>query len=539
MMKHYQHFKKQLTASHSIHPLKRFLMWLVVLTLAGGLVSLFILTITIGIFSIGLPDVTQFDKLAGVESTVILDREEGILYTIHGEENRKYVPLSEISPHLQKATIAIEDDQFYTHSGFDISGIAAAGLHEVFGIGARRGGSTITQQLAKNAFLSSQRKITRKIKELILAIRLERAYDKNKILELYLNRIPYGNNAYGAEMAARLYFGKPARELTLPEAAVLASLPNGPTLYSPYGPYLYSSLDHELDGPVKLTDLTSDDYTTGLIGKEIVFSPDEKIYLPGRADLVLRRMAELKVITTAERDQAAEELHELEFSKHREAIRAAHFVFEIRRELEEKFGKEVVAQGGLQVLTTLDPTLQEVAEQAVADQIEANRESKGVTTGAVLTVDTQTGEILAMVGAADYFDEEAHGNVNHVYARRQPGSSFKPIIYAKAFVERYAPATVIYDTPTDFGNYRPQNYDGKFPGPMTIRRALGQSRNIPAIKAYFLAGQQEQIVPFAKSLGITSLSDTGDYGPALALGAGETTLSEMVQAFSVFATEGV
>lgn len=520
---------------------KKFFAWAVLGILAIILAALLIFTLLIAVLSIGLPDVRNFDKLAGIESTIIYDREGGILYTIHGEENRKYVPLSEISPYLQKATIAIEDDEFYEHSGFDIPGIIKGAMYEIFRIGSRRGGSTITQQLAKNAFLSPKRAYTRKIKELILSIRLERAYDKNKILELYLNRIPYGNNAYGAEMAAKMYFNKTAKDLTLAEASILASLPKAPTFYSPYGPNAYSKLEREVKKlPSDIKDLDEEDYTIGLVGRKISFSQIDSLYIPGRTDIVLKRMNELEFIADEEKRAALDEIQRTEFQKYREVIKAPHFVFYIRSLLEEQFGKEILAQGGLQVYTTIDPKLQTVAEETVAEQIKFSHDAHGVTNAALFSIEAKTGQILSMVGSADYFDEEAHGSVNHVFAKRQPGSSFKPIVYTKAFLNGYGPATVLYDTPTDFGNgYKPQNYDGTFQGPMPIRRALGQSRNIPALKTYFLAGQQEEIINLANKMGIASLNPKGDFGPPLAIGAGEVKLAEMVQAFSVFAGSGI
>lgn len=525
---------------------KRVFIWALIAAMGLAVAGFLIFTLLVLVLSIGLPDVRNFDKLAGTESTIIYDREGGILYTIHGEENRKYVPLSEISPLLQKATIAIEDDKFYEHSGFDIPGIGKAVIYEIFGIGTRRGGSTITQQLAKNAFLSSKREYTRKLKELILSVRLERAYDKNKILELYLNRIPYGNNAYGAEMASQMYFGKSASALTLGESSILAALPKAPTFYSPYGPHVYSTLDRELDPAeyknktLTIQDINENDYTIGLVGRNVVVAPGQSVYIPGRSDVILKRMEELEIISEEEKKAAVNEVQNLVFQKHREAIRAAHFVFYVRTLLETQFGKDVIAQGGLKVYTTLDPKLQQVAEDTVAEQIKTAKETYGASNGALFSINAKTGEVLAMIGSANYFDQEAHGNVNHVFAKRQPGSSFKPIVYAKAFLNRYSPATVIYDAPTNFGsNYIPQNYEGGFKGPMPIRAALGQSRNIPALKAYFLAGQEAEIVNLANQLGITSLNLQGNYGPPLAIGAGEVTLSEMVQAFSVFANNGI
>ena len=540
----HSHIQDSLPRPHESRA-KHFAVWALLITIAGILAGLFVFTVAVVVLSVGLPDVRDFDKLAGNESTIIYDRNGGILYSIQGEQNRKYVPLSEISPLLQKATIAIEDSDFYNHSGFDVAGIGKAFLYQVFGIGVKRGGSTITQQLAKNAFLTPERAYTRKLKELILAIRLERAYDKNKILELYLNRIPYGNNAYGAELASKMYFGKSAKELTLAESVVLASMPQAPTFYSPYGQNVYSKLDREFDPkntklPETLAELADKDFTSGLIGHDVYVTPTIHFYIPGRADLVLRRMNDLGDISEEERKTAVADLRKIQFSKYQEEIRAPHFVFYVRTLLEQQFGKDLVAQGGLKVYSTIDPDLQDAAQQSVADQIKYSKDTHGASNGALFSINPKTGEVLAMIGSADYWDTAAHGNVNHVFAKRQPGSSFKPIMYAKAFLNRYSPATVLYDTPTNFGqDYTPQNYEGAFRGPMTIRQALGQSRNIPALKAYFLAGQEPEIVPFANKMGITSLAQNGNYGPPLAIGAGETTLAEMVQAFSVFANTGV
>lgn len=541
-----QHIKSSLPAEHEPR-WKRILVRAVLVLLGITLTGMLAFTVLIGVLSIGLPDVRDFDKLAGTESTIIYDRDGGTFYTIQGEANRKYVPLDQISPYLQKATLAIEDDKFYEHSGFDVSGIANAVLYEVFGIGTRRGGSTITQQLAKNAFLSPERAYTRKIKELILAVRLERTYDKNKILEFYLNRIPYGNNAYGAELASKFYFKTTAKDLTLGESAILAALPKAPTFYSPYGNNEFSKLDREFTSeelkqhaPKSIVDLDEKDYTIGLVGHDIALSTTQHLYLPGRADIVLKRMQDLGMITEEEKNAAIKETQHLEFQKYQDNIRAAHFVFYIQSQLEDQFGKDVVAHGGLRVYTTLDPKLEDAAQKAVGDQIKYSKEAHGVSNGALYSINPKTGELLAMIGSADYFDVAAHGNVNHVFAKRQPGSSFKPIVYAKAFLNRYAPATVLYDTPTNFGSgYKPKDFEGLFKGPMSIRQALGQSRNIPALKAYFLAGQQEEIINLANKMGITTLDPKGDYGPPLAIGAGEVRLADMVQAFSVFANNGV
>lgn len=529
---------------------KRIFAWGLFWISLGVLVFLIFSVVLVSIFSIGLPDVRNFDKLAGIESTIIFDREGGILYTIHGEENRKYVPLNEISPYLQKATVAIEDDQFYNHIGFDIPAIGKGILYEVFGIGRPRGASTITQQLSKNAFLTPERSYTRKLRELILSVRLERAYDKNKILELYLNRIPYGNNAYGAEFASQVYFGKQAKDLDLAEAAILASLPRKPTYYSPYGEHAYSNLDREFT-PKEIErrdirsakDLHESEYSLGLVGKEIQLSNDRLLNLPGRSDVVLNRMAELGYITSFERDSATSETRRIIFKSYRTNIRAPHFVFYVRRLLEEKYGKDAVESGGLRVYTTIDPKYQEIVERAIEEQVKLNTKNFDAKNAAALAVDAKTGEIISMVGSADYFSEEIDGNVNMVMAFRQPGSSFKPFVYVKAFLNGYGPATVLYDVKTHFGGgYTPDNFDGTFSGPMTIRRALGQSRNIPALKTYFLAGQEDAIIELTEKMGISGLKERrlfGGYGPSLGIGSGEVRMIDMVQGFSVFANGGL
>jgi membrane peptidoglycan carboxypeptidase len=269
----------------------------------------------IAIFSIGLPDVTDLENITAAQSTSIYDREGNLLYTIHGEENRQYVPLSEISKSLVDASIAIEDDIFWEHKGFDVFAIGKAVMYEAFGVGTARGGSTITQQYVKNAFLSSERSYIRKIKEIILAIRLEGAYDKEKIIELYLNRIPYGNNAYGAQKAAEIYFNKDAKDLTLAESSILASLPQAPSRYNPYGNNRFSHLLKEFSdeeaiyrGIEKESDLKTEEYARGLIGQHVDVGNGEKLYIQGRSDLVLKRMADLGNITPEERQEALNEL---------------------------------------------------------------------------------------------------------------------------------------------------------------------------------------------------------------------------------------
>lgn len=518
--------------------------WL--LTIGIGIVLLGIIAVAglIAVLSIGLPDVTEIENLTAAQSTEIFDREGNLLYTIHGEENREKVPFEEISPHLVSATIAIEDDTFWEHSGFDIFAIAKAGMYEVFGVGSPRGGSTITQQYIKNTFLSSERSYIRKAKEIILAIRLEKAYDKEDILALYLNRIPYGNNAYGCQKAAEIYFEKDCKDLDIAESSVLASLPQAPSRHNPYGDNKYSHLlkefsedqlfYREIEGEI---DLETEEYVRGLIGQHVSIGEDS-IYIQGRTDLVLKRMFTIGAITMEERQEALNTLQLLEFNEYREPIVHPHFVLFIKQQLEDKYGKDVVERGGLKVYTTIDHDLQAFAEETAEKYGDINESKYGATNLAIFTINAKTGEILTMVGSRDYFNEEIDGNVNVVLRPRQPGSSFKPFVYAQAFYNGYAPGSVIYDIPTKLGSDRPQNYDGLWQGQISIRRGLAQSRNIPAIKAYFLAGEQDAIIDLVEKMGITTLDKTHSYGYPLSLGAGEIPLSEMVTAFGTFANNG-
>lgn len=524
---------------------KQLAFWLLSLIVGGGLLGLILLFGGFAVLSIGLPDVTDLDKLTAAESTEIYDQDNELLYTIHGEENREQVEYDEISPHIINATVAIEDDQFWNHKGYDIYALGKAVLSQLGVVPTPRGGSTITQQYVKNTFLSSERTYTRKIKELILSMRLESAFEKQDILGLYLNRIPYGNNAYGVQKAAEIYFDKDAKDLSLGESAILAALPQAPTRYNPFGNNKYSHLIIEFTEKElkKRTieselDLELDEYARGLLGQHVELGNGEKIYIQGRSDLVLKRMFELGTITKEQRQKALNEIQNIEFNKYKTSIVHPHFVLDIKQQLEENYGKDIVEQGGLKVYTTIDPELQEYAEKIALEKGEENEKRFNANNVAVLTVNAKTGAILAMVGSRDYFNEEIDGNVNVIYRPRQPGSSFKPIVYAQAFYNGYAPANSIYDVPTKVGNDKPENYDGKWQGQISMKRALGQSRNIPAIKAYFLAGQQDPIIDLAELMGITTLKKSHSYGYPLALGAGEVPLSEMVTAYSTFANNG-
>jgi membrane peptidoglycan carboxypeptidase len=503
---------------------KSFWKWknMLVTGIGGVLLLLFLYTWLI------LPPVGESSELAFAESTIIYDRgalEEGanpnehILYVIHGDENREYLPLEEISLHVRNATIAIEDDGFYHHFGFDIGGVIKAALNYMFGIGSRRGGSTITQQLVKNTFLSErayERSISRKLKEILLAMKVEWVYSKDEILELYLNNIPYGHNAHGIEAAAKTFFGKSARDLTLSEASILASLPVAPTRFSPYGSH---------------RDLLMGFYQ---------YNEDtgEKEYKKGRKDLVLQRMLDLKMISFQEFKTAWATAKDLEFKTYRTDIRAPHFVFYVRQKMEEKYGKEFLKNGGLRIYTTLDPDLQKLAEETISLKSPHYMETYGASNVALTAINPENGQILAYVGGKDYFDIENDGQVDVLTSRRQPGSSFKPFAYAAAFEKGYAPATVVFDVETDFGgNYQPQNFDGMFVGPVSLRRALNHSLNIPAIKVAYLANPKN-ILNLADTLGIRYEGNADIHGVAIGIGVAEVEPLSHINAYQVFAGDG-
>lgn len=492
-----------------------------------------------------LPNIDNIRNLVASQSSLILDRNEEVLYAIHGDENRKIVPYDQISPYAAKASMAIEDDQFYEHSGIDIGAILKAVCSELHVCSQARGGSTITQQFVKNAFLSPERSYTRKAKEIILSLQLEGRYSKDEIMEMYLNRIPYGANIYGVEVASQIFFGKSAVELTIAESAVLAAIPKAPTYYSPYGNNIYVQVDLNEEEILKQDIRTEqeliDFISKGLLGKTYTYGEGEEardIYVKGRADFVLERMKDLGYITEEEYDTALLESNDIEFKPFREDITAPHFVMYVRQVLEEQYGKEALEKGGLRVTTTLDVEMQKAADDAVDSRAEINEEKYGITNAALVSLDPDTGEILAMVGSRDFWNDDIAGKVNVTLRPRLPGSSFKPIVYASAFLQGYAPSTVIYDVRTKFGSwYEPENFDGQFRGPVSMRQALGASINIPAVKTGHLTGIPN-VIDLARKMGIGLNQPDDWYGLSLALGAGEARPLDMALAYSVFANGG-
>lgn len=467
-----------------------------------GLLTIGVLVFSIWFFTHDLPSPKELETRDIPLTTKIYDRNGQILYNVYTDQNRTIVPLVEIPNNLKKATIAIEDKDFYKHKGFDVYGIVRAARQTIFG-SSIQGGSTITQQLVKSVFLSPERTISRKLKELYLAFRVETAFSKDKILEMYLNQVPYGGTAWGVSAASEQYFGKNVKDLTLGESALLAGLPQAPSYYSPFG-----------QDPKRSTE---------------------------RQKLVLKRMLDENYISREDYDKAISE--GIKFRTAGVDLKAPHFVMYVREYLAERYGESIASKGGLKVTTTIDLNIQNEAEKIVKKNIE-DLKALRVSNGAALLTKPKTGEILAMVGSKDFFDVSIDGNVNVTIANRQPGSSIKPINYALAlFRGLITPATIIMDVPTTFGAagttpYRPVNYDGAFHGPVQVRYALGNSYNIPAVKVLALNGVVE-FVKFAKDMGINTFEDPSRYGLSLTLGGGEVKMTEMATAFGVFANEGI
>jgi penicillin-binding protein 1C len=492
--------------------------WKKIAIFAGSFVVVLILAlgITFALVVKELPNPKELSSKSQDQSTKLLDRNGNLLFNFYDEKNRTLLKSEDISDNIKKATVALEDATFYEHPGFAVKGLARAVFCRLYPNCGRTagGGSTITQQYVKNALLSSEQTATRKLKDLILAIEVEQVYSKEEILTGYLNEIPYGGSIYGVEAASQAFFAKSAKDLTLTEAATLASIPQRPTYYSPYGSHL-----------------------------DALFR---------RRDYTLDRMAIVGYITQEEADAAKKEAPNAEnptFAK-RNSIIAPHFVFYVRQklldfmqeegELDAQVAESKLDTAGYIVTTSLDLDTQRLAEGVMQEMGPGMVKKYNASNAALTAVDPRTGEILAMVGSIDY-EESKSGNTNFANALLQPGSSFKPFVYATSFDKdhKFSPASITYDLQTDFGNYVPQNYDGKFRGPITNRSALAQSLNIPAVKNLGLSSIKDAIST-AERLGITSLTNKPtDYGLSLVLGAGEVRPVEMAGAYGTFSNNGL
>lgn len=476
------------------------------LILIGAVLFFLASFVVIPLLAFNLPSPDKVVRREGF-STKILDRNGEVLYDIFTDERRTPVPLEEIPEDLKNATVAIEDKNFYQHGGFDPLGMLR-GLSRFFTRGRAQGGSTLTQQLVKNVLLTPERSITRKIREFVLAIQIERKYDKDEILQMYLNEAPYGGTAWGVEAAAETYYGKKVKELDLVESAVLAGFPQRPSFYSPY-------------------------------------SSDPEAYI-ARTEDVLRRMREDDYITKEQEEAAFQKLDDVVFQERGASFKAPHFVEYVKQILEDRYGERVVEQGGLRVTTTLDLELQEEAQSIVKSEIDKVKGLK-ISNGASVILDSETGEILAMVGSRGFNDPDIDGQVNVTTRLRQPGSAFKPITYVTALKKGYSASTLLMDVPTQFPGgvnlpiYEPENYDGKFRGPVQVRFALANSINVAAVKMLAMVGIRDTLRT-AFDLGLSSLEPSKEtlerVGLSLTLGGGEVTLLELTGAYGAFLNGG-
>jgi len=506
--------KKIKKASQSFFALKKILLFFLI-CLLGAFGAFFIWFSTLEI-----PSIDNFENRKISNSTKIYDNTgEILLYDIHENIRRTVVDFNQINQNAKDAIVAIEDHSFYQHNGVVWSSTIRAVIQTVLSRAGlsnegTAGGSTLTQQVVKNTLLNRDKRVTRKVKEWVLAYKIERRLSKDDILGIYLNEAPYGGAIYGIQEASKRFFGKSSSELTIAESAYLAAIPNLPTFYSPYG----KNVD-------KLNE---------------------------RQRTVLREMKRYNFISDVEYRSALEE--QVEFLPEEAGFaKSLHFVQHVREELEKLYGIDMVENGGLQVRTTLNYELQQKAEEIIREHIEEVEDDYDASNAALVAIEAETGKIITMVGSRDYNDTEGFdGNFNVATSPRQPGSAFKPFAYATVFEKGYLPESTIFDTQTQFnarceetdltseeGCYSPNNYDFQFKGPLTFRQALAQSRNIPAIKINYLAGVSD-VIQKSKDLGITSLNkDANFYGLGLVLGGGEVSLLEMTGAYSVFANDGV
>jgi membrane peptidoglycan carboxypeptidase len=471
--------------------------------------------IAVGVYLKGLqsslPSPDELVDRSSDQSTQIFDRNGELLYTVYGNQNREFVPIEEIPEHTKWAVLAAEDIEFYQHKGLDYAGIVMSVIQNVRKGSITRGASTITQQLVKNTILYDilgdeiyRQTYSRKIKEILVTMQVEQTLTKDQILQMYMNEIPLGGVNYGFQAAANAYFGKDVGELTLAESALIAGLIQSPGVYSP------------------------------LFGTNPESAKTRQTY-------VLDQMLKHKDLTGVTKEQIeAAKSEELVYNTKRIDIKAPHFVFYVKQQLEEEYGVDRVERGGLKVTTTLDYSIQEIAEEEVRNGIAKNGMPL-VHNGASVVMDPNTGEVLAMVGSVDYWnteDPKVDGNVNVATSLRQVGSSAKPYVYITAFGKGYGPWTLAPDIRMSFGNYKPDNWDSTFEGLGTARRNLGRSRNLPSAYTLQMVGV-DAFLQTVDKLGVTTLKNKADYGLSLALGAGEMKLIEHASAFSVFANEGV
>jgi len=452
----------------------------------------------------GLPSTANLSTARLPLSTRIYDRTGTILLAeIHqGSDRRHIVPLRQVAPAMQKATVAVEDRTFYQHGGLNLLRTGQAGLDDLLHLRFNQGGSTITQQLVKNIYLSGDRSILRKLDEAILAVEIEHQYSKAQILEAYLNRVYYGNRSYGVEAAAQSYFGKPASQLSLAEAAFLAGLPQAPTELDPYS---------NLNGA------------------------------KARQHVVLDAMVRAHDITPAQARTASAQALTLQKPSTSDDVKAPGFVHWVAAQLEKTYGEQLLKNGGLTVITSLDWNLQSIAERQVREKVMA-LQGQHVTDGALVALDPTTGEVVSMVGSAGA--DVPGGEYNMAIIPRQPGSSFKIFTYTAAIEsQKFTMGSWVLDEPinvrlADGSTYTPQNYDGRYHGWQPIPLALGNSFNIPAVKVELGTGT-DHVVDAARRMGVETLTQPAtSYQPSLTLGGYEVPLIDMAAGASTLAAQG-
>lgn len=480
--------------------------------------------------SVKLPSSGQLNAGKASQSTKIFDRTGDVqLFEAYGEEKRTLISFEDVPKYVKFAALAAEDANFYNQPAFDWKGIARAFIVNLKRGRVVQGGSTITQQLAKNVFLTPERTIVRKVKELIIATELESKYTKDEILEMYLNQIPFGSNVYGIEAASQTFLDKPAKELDLAEAVALSSMLKAPSYYSPWGVHT------------------------------------KELY--NRKDYVLQRMLDLSFVTKEEYDTAR--IEKIDFQKKPAEVKAYHFALLVREYLINKYGEDAVNKGGLRVKTTLDWRFQEIAERVVKNGAVKNTELYDGHNAAMVVEDPKTGQILALVGSKDFAaSSEPEGCVPGVNCKfesdfnvatqglRQPGSALKPFVYLTAFEKGYSPKTMVFDVPTEFssGNsacpvtvdftnknkscFHPQNFDESFRGPISFAQSLSQSINVTSVKALYLAGLDDVLKVISK-FGVKTLTERSRYGLSLVLGGGEVRLVELVNAYATLSQDGL
>ena len=502
--------RKRNRPGYAVKPIIIILLWLIVL---GVIVFLS----AFAYFAPQIPDPQSIITRRINEATKIFDREgRTALFSVHGEEKRTIVQFEEISEHMKKAVIAAEDDNFYNHRGLDIKGVIRAIFINLKERAFSQGGSTITQQLVKNSLLGREKTFSRKFKEVILSLQIEQKFEKDQILWMYLNQVSFGSNIFGVEEAGYGYFGKSARELTLNESVILASMLKAPSYYSPYGSHKDELIERK-------NTLLEKMFKSGLISRE---------------DMTSAKNEEMKLASPASG-----------------GFLAPHFVMMVKEYLVEKYGEDLIQNGGLRVYTTLNWELQQKAEEIIDKYADRNEKLFKDGNAALVALDPKNGEILALVGSRDYFNIEKEGNFNVITAFRQPGSAFKPIVYSVALDKGLTDKTILFDVKTEFnpycppeGNqekdqyglecYHPQNSDEKFRGTVTLRQGLGSSLNIPSVKVLYLSGIKDSIKR-AEDLGIKFLGDTEDFGLSLVLGGGDVRPLDLTSAYGVFANDGV